>query len=102
MQLRLLLDEGHLVLDNGKFNYDVINTRRDYSEVLCLRAKGRLDELSKLFDSIVAFVNASKSRGQSISPLAKHAWLIIMCQWYRSDSEPIRWPSGMERLLLDR
>ena len=60
MQLRLLLDEGHLVLDNGKYNYDVINSRRDYSKVLCLRAKGRLDEFSKLFDSIVAFVNASK------------------------------------------
>ena len=60
MQLRLLLDEGHLVLDNGKFNDDVINSRRDYSDVLCLHAKGRLDELNKLFDSIIAFVNASK------------------------------------------
>ena len=60
MQLRLPLDEGHLVLDNGKFDYDVINSRRDYSDVLCLRAKGRLDELSKLFDSIITIAHASK------------------------------------------
>ena len=60
VQLQSLLDEGKLILDNGRFNFKVVNCRPDSPEALRLRAQSKLTELTKLLNNLVAFADVLK------------------------------------------
>ena len=60
VQLQSLLDEGKLILGNGRFNFEEVNSRPDSPEAFRLRAQSKLTALTKLLNNIRAFANVLK------------------------------------------